>query len=1648
MAKQRDFEKPAKHVCNMHYDMYTQEIFYCCDASFHRRNVCERSGNFGFYIYPRKDNSPQGVYIQCKSRVLLTTILGWFYSDIDQPKVVLLYKRPLNNIMQKVGDVFTGRGQGICLPDKYDIQVCDRILEEERVATWPAFAQHLERDPLRMWRLQNDWGPFNCLNNRSKKFIIQKILAALQPVGNKHGWIYNLFENWYLTFRMLSMCQTPHDIYSAVQASYKMFTGESLNLTMVNALFGPQVNVQADFNDVVVHMRNALNGVSAFADSPILRKFTKLYSLLLSKGFLKHLGLEITEKEHKAIYKRYKEDGEVQNNIIYCIFDSAVFVCERVVDFRATGHISSFIHTENSYSLWIKDADKVLALAPFTSNLVAHNTTYFSFISDLNDAIQRGSTITAYSRKVSGVESGIISRKLAQLQNVKNMEITRRSTQKERTAPLGVLIHGGSSVGKSSFSKMLFYHFAGVHGLEKEDHFRYVRNPADEYWSNFDTSKWCIHLDDIACFLPDKQADVDPTVKEMLNVINNVPYVPPQAHLEDKGMTPVLAKLVVATTNVGHINAHEYFQCPLAVRRRLPYVIHLKPKDKYLHPNGKFLDPRRLPENHTGFPDWWVITVQRIKPIMHQGRESAVFDKVEVFEHVADFLKHFGKFSVEFEEQQKDAMNNDKTMANIEVCQLCYSETRLCNCVQAEWSGDWMCKTILRVIAAVFYYDWLSNLILDLCKYRYIRHSVLKMLNFANHPRQIAYHARLNVVTKSEALKYALMAFSALSTTLVAFKVLSSISTSSEPDEDQCASADVVAKTQIKPTTVRPPMTENEYQDFIKWRTEKFLGQGSALSHPFEVDGKENVWYKKDVELDQFVMPRASISTQAMTPEDIRDYVAPNCVRLNIKCLDTGTSCRTGGFFIRGHMLLTNRHVLMGGMSYRITIDGGRTDGIRPTITVELHRRDIQFDAMCDLACVQILCTPPYRDLSRYWVAEPISFQKALAVRRDNAGCVEYNIIHGVSLCEQFPIESLNIITPTYIGISTSVTKPGDCGGIVIALTPRGFAIVGIHTIGYDRQCGFPQVNKMAVDKLIMNATVQETVGTTGAPIFKVGESAKCVSQDFELQGDRNSPLMPPHRKSLVRFIQDGSGKYYGTMPGFRAASKSRVCDTPICEEVLDFFKIQRMFGQPAMSGWEPWRKNLVHMVQPVVNYDRRTMQLACRSFFQEIVDMLPHGWQRELPVLTRKASVNGIPGVQYIDRINCSSSMGHPWNTSKKKYLVPDICEEYPDGVTFVDEVWAETERLETLYKGGDRGYPIFTAHLKDEPTLLSKCADKKTRVFTGASVPYSLIVRKYLLPFVRLVQRNKFAFESGPGTVVQSTEWGDVYAYLTKYGNTRMIAGDYGKFDKKMIADFVLMAFDLIAKFYEAAGADETTLRVIRAIATDTAFPLVDFNGDVIEFFGTNPSGHPLTVIINCIVNCLYMRYVFYTLSPDRSKRFKDYVRLFTYGDDNVMGVHEDAPWFTHTSVQSVLASIGVEYTMADKEAASIPYIHINDCSFLKRRWVYNDDLEVFLAPIEMESVYKMLTSWIPSRSVCMEVQLISVIQSANLEMFFHGKHVFEKNYHFFKYILSREPYSHYCDNETLPDWHTLVRRFWKASGIEDASESDGSGSSSEDF
>ena len=148
-------------------------------------------------------------------------------------------------------------------------------------------------------------------------------------------------------------------------------------------------------------------------------------------------------------------------------------------------------------------------------------------------------------------------------------------------------------------------------------------------------------------------------------------------------------------------------------------------------------------------------------------------------------------------------------------------------------------------------------------------------------------------------------------------------------------------------------------------------------------------------------------------------------------------------------------------------------------------------------------------------------------------------------------------------------------------------------------------------------------------------------------------------------------------------------------------------------------------------------------------------------------------------------------------------------------------------------------------------------------------------------------------------------------------------------------------------------------------------------------------------------------------------------TYGDDMIMGVNKQCNFLTHTIMQKTLADIDIEFTMAEKTAESVPFIHIDQATFLRRSWRFEPELGYRVCPIEHDSIDKMLTMCVRSRTIGPELQALAVLDTATREYFWYGKEIFtDKRNLFLKWIseLDLRPYA----KRDLPTWDRLVSEF----------------------
>jgi hypothetical protein len=123
-----------------------------------------------------------------------------------------------------------------------------------------------------------------------------------------------------------------------------------------------------------------------------------------------------------------------------------------------------------------------------------------------------------------------------------------------------------------------------------------------------------------------------------------------------------------------------------------------------------------------------------------------------------------------------------------------------------------------------------------------------------------------------------------------------------------------------------------------------------------------------------------------------------------------------------------------------------------------------------------------------------------------------------------------------------------------------------------------------------------------------------------------------------------------------------------------------------------------------------------------------------------------------------------------------------------------------------------------------------------------------------------------------------------------------------------------------------------------------------------------------------------------------FRDVVALATYGDDVKGSVRRGCDAFNHISYAQFLAEHDMIFTMPDKESTPVPYMRDEDADFLKRKNVWNDDVQMYFGALDESSIFKSLHSTLRSKFLTPEEQAIENIDGALREWFAYGEEMYE--------------------------------------------------------
>lgn len=343
-----------------------------------------------------------------------------------------------------------------------------------------------------------------------------------------------------------------------------------------------------------------------------------------------------------------------------------------------------------------------------------------------------------------------------------------------------------------------------------------------------------------------------------------------------------------------------------------------------------------------------------------------------------------------------------------------------------------------------------------------------------------------------------------------------------------------------------------------------------------------------------------------------------------------------------------------------------------------------------------------------------------------------------------------------------------------------------------------------------------------------------------------------------------------------------------------------------------------------------------------------------------------------------------------KNKY---DMFVEYEPGKYRFDE--GVKERIQTTLDKWEKGIltiPRAEYVAKDEIRTTEKLDDYKVRLFTNLEAEFNLPTRMMTISIVVLFLMYPKRTECYGGMNAGSKQW-DEFATWILHEDFLQLDMDFKCFD----SSHNLGVYRVIAYFmFKLSLRLGYTVKAAFSVYICVRSGSIQFMRYILTWFlkyGGLSSGWILTLFFNSVENSILMRMAFDTLVEDVSKgNFQKFVRVGTVGDDNASGVAKSiSHLFNLLTIAPLYKKWGYDVTTAKKDANMSAFVDPSELQFVKRKFVFNELLNGYVAPLDKDSIYKALCFEDKKIGVTPVQRLVDVALNAQREAFLHGKEFF---------------------------------------------------------
>lgn len=585
-------------------------------------------------------------------------------------------------------------------------------------------------------------------------------------------------------------------------------------------------------------------------------------------------------------------------------------------------------------------------------------------------------------------------------------------------------------------------------------------------------------------------------------------------------------------------------------------------------------------------------------------------------------------------------------------------------------------------------------------------------------------------------------------------------------------------------------------------------------------------------------------------------------------------------------------------------------------------------------------------------------------------------------------------------------TTKGDCNMLFMHTDSKVNAkILGIHTAGNEANhtgisapiyredldevweffSGSDDVISLTVDQIYMNYTEPPNI-----------KSQKYSDQGFCVEANTN-----------VVEVNGKQRRICASLP-----TKSKISPSVVAECMEDDFGPSK-FEPAKLARGKDDAGNIISPFEKAFAKMNNTTKHIEQQFHDDLVESCadailswPSMWNKaNARLLTWEECINGYMNLKGLD---LSTSSGFPYtleSSSKGKWF-------YKQDEKYImnDVLLGHVSKMEQMLSNGQIPPVYFVDTLKDETRPKEKVAQFKTRLFQVGSMAWTILFRRYFGWFIGHCQSSYEFGEMMSGINANGYDWDLIARKMTAKGKDHA-NGDFETYDSTLSHQGSEGCADCANIFY-AQGKDSkmaisNKIRKGLILGSINTFHIVE---DFVIFRRQgNPSGFLLTTVINNFCNMYYHRYAFVKLTQLSLADFKKYVYCIFFGDDCDATISEEiVEKYNMQTISIVFKELGLKYTSADKKAIETGTRTIEEITFLKRSFFFDEKMRIWRSKLDHDVIME-IARWSESDPNNVADQM-NRFNSSLMEIANYGKEQFDNlrmKYKEYIYLLNVKGY-----------------------------------------